>query len=207
MSSFNTIGDGSWPKYAVGTPEYAHAVGILSINYNSLESEFQQFHLFCADAPEPVVALLFEQLNNDRRIDLLKKMIAINISDPKFADHVTHFIAGFRVCTDNRNTIIHASVGALSTNQGTVAFKRARKSGQEAIYHFQLDTIRRVADEIHEWARFGHLTLHHALYLQRVEQKDQFPDGWTIVGPPTLPEKPAVPEILKSNPLPFKIFV
>lgn len=197
MTTNDTSDDGSWPTYPVSSHEYAHAIGILCVNYNNLEANLLDFLLHLSNAPANITAFSFARLGNEARLDLLKKILAENAYNASFIDHVIHFSKGFKLCAENRNIILHSQVSAASTDQVTIARKRS-KSGKDSVYYFTLEVVRQVADETFEWSRFGHLTICHALYLERSGDKN-WPEDWTILGPRRLPEKPKLPESVGTS--------
>lgn len=199
MSTNHTNGDTAWPPYSVSSNKYAQAVGILCINYNNLEAKLLELAMHFSNAPADIMAFSFVRLGNETRLDLLKRIFSDNVSDTSFKDYANYFARGFKACAENRNIVLHSQVTAVSTDHITIAKKRS-KSGDESVYYFGLDIVRRVADEIFEWSRFGHLIVGHALYLERASEKT-WPEDWTILGPRTLPEKPKLPEsVIASHP-------
>ena len=177
----------AWPSYDVAPAAYAHALGILSINYNSLEWIFRCMHEFYNGANRQLTDLVFAKIANNVRLDLLRKTAELVITDDDMREHIEHFADGFAVCTDNRNLLMHSQI-ILSSSDALTAVKRSRKDGAETGFEFRLSTLRRVADEIRRWYIFGEHTLHHGAHRRRLsEGKAPLPQF------ATLPEKFALP--------------
>jgi hypothetical protein len=196
-------GKDHWPSYDVGFEEHAQAIGILSNNYNNLETELLDLLKMYDGAPEEVVALLFEKLNADVKVDWMRRLVRSRKStEPRVSKALLDFCSAYSVCTKNRNLIVHSRVSALwtGTGGGLLIAKRGKNHGKDQLRDIDLETIRRVADEIYDWGAFVH---HVAFYVKRRNRsrlKQYKKMGVRLYGPTTLPKTPSPPKDLEGKP-------
>ena len=144
-----------WPDHPTAPLEHIHAIGVLSLNYNEMETQLLSL-IQCYDTTSPPVAsFLFEKVPTNVRIEWLKLIIPENIVSTPLHEAISSFIAAYSRCTDNRGLLVHSRVWAYRASDDVIiTSKRARNSGEERSYEFPLDVIRRVADEIQFWGRY-----------------------------------------------------
>lgn len=139
--------DDPWPTYDVGPSAHAHALGVLSINYNALENIFLDLHIALSGAPEFLTIYIFEKSANPSRNEIFNKMLE-RVTDANMRAHLAHFAKAFDICSRNRNTLLHSRIVAFIPLDTTVfATKRTRKDGSVTDLEFTLEDIRRIADE------------------------------------------------------------
>lgn len=180
----------AWPSYDVGIKEHAHAVGVLSFNYNTLENELLQLLALYDGAPEDVVAFIFEKFSTDARLEWLRRLVKTRRAiSPAIAKALLAFCDAYKVCTDNRNLIVHSRISALWTGTSALMLsKRSRGQGKESHQDVDLKTIRRVADEVFDWAKFAHHVLFYVKRRQRSRVQKYKRLGIQLYGPTTLPK-------------------
>lgn len=198
MAEESTRQASSWPAYPPGPPDHVYALGVLSINYNRLEVQFLRLLQHCGSASDEITAFLFEKTPTNVRIQWLKKALDAKQVNSKVRPLLDHFIAAYSRCTDNRGLLIHSLIwGYRERDNAIITSKRVRKHGGEKTYVFSLEVIRRVADEIQFWEQYGG---HIAGYLTRASLAGRkLPKGIRLVGPTTLPGKPALPALLAES--------
>ena len=97
-----------WPPYRVGKPEYLHALGVIASVFNQLEFRFRSLFSIYIQSPDGSAYDLFARKNNQERQKLMAEALP-NSSHPQgIKDRVAHFLTGYRVCTDNRNILMHS---------------------------------------------------------------------------------------------------
>lgn len=189
-----------WPKHPDSSKEHVYAIGMLSINYNELEEIFLGLIDHYNRSAEGLSAFLFEKLSADVRTEWLKKLMSLHEDESAVHLSMAHLISAYKICTANRNLLIHSRIMAhrLTDNDNAlIASKRTRKTGEEKYYEFSLDVIRRVADEIQFWRGYaGHINA----YLNRRALKEKnLPTGSRLIGPTKLPGEPSLPANLMSD--------
>jgi hypothetical protein len=97
----------SWPSYPVGPTDHVHALGVVSINYNTLELNLFVATIFYLDGKAAPAAIIFDTTRNNKRIDLLRALWA---HEPlaEVRERLNHFADGFLKCAQNRNILMHS---------------------------------------------------------------------------------------------------
>lgn len=181
-----------WPEYTTIAPEYIHAVGAITINYNHLERALQLLILFHCPEYKPLMSFVFEKSSNDTRIAILDRIANSASTQPEDKEYIEHFAAGYNACTFNRNIVVHSEIHSMTeTPDFIVGMKRTKRNSTDR-YDFTLEELRRIADEMHEWYVYAHHFLMHVI------SKSDLATGPEL----SLPQKPAVPSLLAAKSLP-----
>jgi hypothetical protein len=195
--------DETWPNYSLrSVDKHVHAIGILSANFNDLENQLLGFLILYDGAPEDVVSYLFEKVPTETRLVWLRGLADVREPrHPQLADCIKAFATAYKACADNRNLIVHSRINAyFAPEDALMLSKRGRSHGRESHRDVSLEVIRRVADEIHSWSRFGS---HVLAFLHRrrraARQAKHKRAGVRLVGPTTLPEIFAPPVNLANS--------
>jgi len=121
-----------WPEphYFVGSPEFIHAIGVLSASYNLLEFRLRQFLELYTHLPHPTGTQVFISSNNQERLNLLRMCVAKSVHPLRVRNRVMRFADGYDACTQNRNILMHSETVPIIKSNGRqeVAFKSCRKS-------------------------------------------------------------------------------
>ncbi|MER8854423.1 hypothetical protein NKI51_11680 [Mesorhizobium australicum] len=149
----------NWPWYLPGWHDDIYAIGMIGLNYSQLETAFR--HLFTASARMSAfdVDMLFERKKNDARLQRFDQLYNRPDIHELYKDLRAHFATGYKVCADNRNSIMHSSFNGRFVNaaqdRGGIVLAKYSKSGQQILCPVTLEDLRRVADEIHDFSMFG----------------------------------------------------
>jgi hypothetical protein len=187
-----------WPTLPDPLTDHVYAIGKLSNNYNNLEGLLLCVIQHYCSLSNEITAFLFEKLPNHVRIEWLEKTIALDETDSAVISSIKHFLSAFNICTKNRNLLVHSNIMAYRlTDNALITSKRNRNTGEEKLNEFSLDAIRRVADEIDFWDRYGR---HVSSYLNRRSfGEKKLPEGMQLIEPTTLPGTPPLPVDLTAN--------
>ena len=184
-----------WPSYPVGPIDSINAIGVVSANYTRLESVLIDIFTAITGCSLVFASFLLPKILNNVRIDLMNQMLEFNHWPQGERDRTEHFIEAFSIITDNRNRLMHS--GLFATSQNTTTLHKTTKKGNVEIFRTDAATLRRVADEMMVYAKFGsHLaTMLHGNLLLMPRAGDVVYDAW--------PDKPPPPFRLKysSNPI------
>jgi hypothetical protein len=180
----------TWPFYDSGPSEHVHALGVVSVNYNQLEWLLLTFHVHFLRADHSVTNLIFQKTPTNVRLQVLDQLAARTVTDPEIRDHIKHFIKGYKLCADNRNVLMHSQLLYGRESDEVFPATKFSKAGKLASYELTLPDIRRVADEIFEWATYGGQTVSYAFWKRRPVTPG--------AAPPPSPKKPALPKNLEA---------
>jgi hypothetical protein len=97
-----------WPPYRVGKPEYLHALGVIASVFNQLEFRFRSLFSIYVQSPDGNPYDLFARKNNQERQRLMAEALPNSLHPQQIKDCVAYFLTGYRVCTDNRNILMHS---------------------------------------------------------------------------------------------------
>src|SRR5690242_11568519 len=100
-----------WPRYLVPEPHYLHALGVISLNYNTYEHQlFAIFlhHLREAGVPGSFSEFIFNEFNMQQKTEAIKKSYQSFEKDPAVLEAVDHLLLHFNWCFEARNLLLHA---------------------------------------------------------------------------------------------------
>jgi hypothetical protein len=193
-----------WPaeNKRLASAAEVHAFGYISLIFNYLESTAG--HLFGHYLPMSVSVCdsIYHRLNNADRIFLLHQIIEENERDSAVKDAVSYYLNCYDICTENRNTLVHASIEVRDSPDMLPISKRS-KAAKEILFHLSLGELRSVADQMGNVFDYGTRLL--MWLFQRNNPTDERAKlmGWSL--PPTqpsLPDKPSKPRKLIPVPAP-----
>lgn len=179
----------TWPLYQTAPGKHVHALGVVSVNYNALEFHLLLLIVFYLGGKWKRATTIFDNATNNVRLDVLRALANHPQHPANVRELLFYFTSGYAICAANRNILMHSHVISRRKNDPPEMLrliKRTRKSGKENQFEFDLDDIRRVADEIRAYVSF-------ASGIVSAQLRWQNPNApW----PPTLPEKPPLPCML-----------
>lgn len=148
-----------WPGYLPLPKVDILAIGVVALEFARLENIFRALLSSVARWNSHHAAAVFNRLNNRERQDVILELLAkTTIPDPT-KKVVEHFVAGYMICADNRNFLMHSSCGGTHEDiaDGTVGLvlERYSKQGNRLECYPTYPQLRTVADEIHIYASFG----------------------------------------------------
>jgi hypothetical protein len=139
-----------WPNAynSIADTAHVHAIGQLSLMYNSLEEMFGFVWQSSFPADGDYSEMLFHKLSNRDRVDMLSAFIRFGEKDAVAREHLLYALLCFNICTDNRNIVLHAVTESASAAGIFRLSKKARKDpARTALYDVPLPVLRQVADD------------------------------------------------------------
>lgn len=196
-----------WPPYRVGNRDYIHALGIIAAVFNLLEFRFRSFFPIYTRIPSRPAYILFAKINNETRLELMHGAMNFSSHPESIKDDVRHFLAGFKICADNRNILMHSTVTYLfgpddnpcpatsppgNQPQG-LAFQKAARGNPFQINTYQLtiEEIRAQADALNLFEKYGDRLFWHI--LKNYEATRYLAFGFPEDAQFALPSRPALP--------------
>jgi hypothetical protein len=98
--------------------------------------------------------MFIAKIGNLAAIDLMEQKLGQIGWPDDFKEHTKHFISGFKVCSDNRNTLMHSGLAWTGPQGETFLFKTTRRGKTHGAAP-TLDELRKTADDMHVYADFG----------------------------------------------------
>jgi hypothetical protein len=184
------------PNYPTVGPKHAHAMGVISLNFNNLEFAFFRLfghHFERTKMPLAMTWGLHSQLQDSRRPATLKQIFSTAEADEAVREHVEHAVSMFFICRDNRNWLFHSRMSHQPVGEMRLT-KTVREDWSKVnVLDVTVSDLRRIADEMYVcWEYVFEIWS----YLQRRDLKDELPAFWVATSPTTLPQKPALPRSL-----------
>jgi hypothetical protein len=134
--------------------------------------------------------------NNPNRLKALSFFCEEKERDPNIRDRVSHFVAGFDICAQSRNFLMHGITRKALSSEKLILQKYSRNDFSKRNYlELTAEDIRSVADDIARFDDFGN-ALGSCLLSRFLDSELTFADGSR--GRPTLPKKPPLPEKLRA---------
>jgi hypothetical protein len=180
--------------------QHMHALGVVAANYNGLEKTLKiLFFVLAGEAMSGSSNFLFQKLSNNERLDLISRLYASQVKEAECIDRLDWFISGCGKCAENRNILMHSELqipNALLSADVIFKLIKATKSGEEHFISLELAELRRVADDIYRFDKFG---FDLVLYVATVRLGSAIKEFFGRR--PTLPDKPVEPVLLKLHPV------
>lgn len=134
------------------------------------------------------------QLNNKERLNLLEQLASEREKNAVAKERVQHFIAGFDICAENRNFLMHSMTHKASWDKAKTEYMTLRKAPRREPHrvnylNLELTDLRRIAEEISDYDEYA---ISLFVWLQAQPLGRYFwADGTETT--PTLPDKPPTP--------------
>src|ERR1041385_6792224 len=91
------------PRYEVGSRDFAHALGVISANFNSLEFQLLQIFRLYARMDAVAAQHAFSKLNNHDRIIVMKRAAESSLHPLRIRNRVLRILEGYAASAENRN--------------------------------------------------------------------------------------------------------
>jgi hypothetical protein len=96
------------PAFAAKQNEILALIGAMGLGWSNNESMFVYVLMLLLDTDDLRAAIVFSGLNTTRaRIDLIRRLAIVTISDPAIAQTLTRLMKKFDLCTQIRNEFNH----------------------------------------------------------------------------------------------------
>lgn len=96
------------PEFADRQNQILAQIGTLGLAWSNNESVFVYILMILLETDEVSSAIVFATLNTTRaRIDLIRRLATVKISDPAISSTLARIIRRFDACTDVRNELNH----------------------------------------------------------------------------------------------------
>lgn len=133
---------------------HLHALGQLTLLYNLLEDAFGYLFVQYYPTSKEFAVNQYLDLNNHKRIHLLRELVQTSESDEAVKAAVLAAIVGFDICTGNRNILAHSMVKSDADGMLKLGKRKAKSSREFVSYEMPLRTLRRAADETADYFAF-----------------------------------------------------
>jgi hypothetical protein len=199
-----------WPPYRVGNPDYIHALGVIASVFNLLEFRFRSLFPIYTRLPVPPAYRLFATMTNQRRLAVIRECLDYSSHPESIEEDVRHFLAGFEICAENRNILMHSTIFYLF-GPGDIPCPELAPSGQQPsslgfqkpsrrdpfeinTYQLTIPEIRAAADVLKAFELYGERLYWHIL---RIHEPTRYRDwGFPEEVQHPLPSRPALPTLL-----------
>lgn len=185
--------DFGWPTYPLAPPEYLHALGAVSANFNKFEGAlygFFQYYLQRANLPLPIIEKWYGAAPS-KRSETTEFIIRLYETETAVVSHFEFLKEYFQICEQNRHTLMHSRV--LSIEGETINVVKRNKDYSDLLYRrIGILHLRRIADEI--YAGYAHAR-DVLLYVSR--RDSHLPPHLLDTAPSSLPPMPALAENLE----------
>jgi hypothetical protein len=182
----------AWPSYRIGPHDSVFALGVVSVNYASLEFALSGVFANVIGLTDDFSRALLPKIGNEDRITLLRQALCGRDWPADLKDHITHFIDGFKILAENRNQLMHSNMAAV-TEERIALYKSNRRDGKTILTQINLADLRQVADEMMAYYDYGSM-------ISNVITLLSYPGGWHPPDP--LLAKLPLPRKLEYSSLP-----
>ena len=185
-----------------------HALGILITRYNALEfTLFLHFYHFLNDYRTDVPAVIFSRLNNQHRLDVLRRY-SESENNGAVKVRLDRFLSDFDICNTNRNFLAHSKIhndrhlelgntSAVLQNPKLILKKAPKNEPLRDNYtELEASELRQIADDIKSTDDFG-FALYVFMSARRTGGSFTLADGKKIT--PSLPEILPTPRTLSLS--------
>jgi hypothetical protein len=198
-----------WPEpaYPTAQKDHLHALGVITLNFNNLESVL--FRIFSHHMEEDskigieLAWQLWTLLQDAKRAPAIRYVYSAREKDPAVVDHIEHGLKYFHCCETNRNHLFHSIYDPLGDDKLHLR-KGVRDNWQTMnTLVLSLPELRRCADEMFSgWKYFVEVWF----FLKNRDGAE----SWSGVlrhlfpqlGLSTLPQKPPLPATLNPDQVP-----
>ena len=95
----------AWPSYRIGPHDSVFALGVVSVNYASLEFALTGVFANVIGLTDDFTRALLPKIGNEDRIALLRQALCGRDWPADLKEHITQFIDGFKILAENRNQL------------------------------------------------------------------------------------------------------
>lgn len=139
-----------WPPYALGPEAHIHALGVVAINYNTLEHAlFVLLREYLGVYPS-IHAYVFQSLNLHSTLTLFKMSVELHEKDDSLRERLVAFCPLFGTCFANRNLLMHANAREADATDELLALAKRSKNKPHIFNDMKLTLpeLRHVADDM-----------------------------------------------------------
>jgi hypothetical protein len=183
----------SWPRYHAGPEDHLHALGVISVNYNMIESLIATLLQYYAGSESS--DFFFDRINNHERLEAIDHFASLKERDPKVLSIVRYLLSYFSICTGNRNILMHSkhSIGDHSAEILPLEKKASRDPSRLLYFRLLLPELQKCADEIRDGVEFLEAIVRY------LHARDDLLDSERARL--ELPKEPPKPKVLNPSPL------
>lgn len=135
------------PEYITGPPKHVHALGVISLNFNLFEALWATLLNHYA-GPATASFLFSGKISDEERVATIRHYAKTYEREPKFVARIEEVANAYSICAENRHILMHSHQFFSRNHMDRLSLRKLTKSGNVLKFHFDLATIRRVADEI-----------------------------------------------------------
>jgi hypothetical protein len=192
-----SLTDDVLPEYLPGPPDHILMLGVIALNYGQLENMFRHVFSAVTRMNDIQVAAIFQRIPNNIRQTVLSEVMAQTTLPDQLKDRVKYFTDGFKICAENRHDLMHSHSGGVFTSKskGTrgLLFSKHSRAGNEFVCAPDLQELRTVADEIHDYMNFGFHVSGDIKHWADCRDHDDEESFWRV----PLKDKPRAPTALR----------
>ncbi len=186
----------NWPSYLSLPQGDVFALGVIALESALLENIFRAILSSVARWNNHQTAAIFNRLNNRGRQDVIDDLLPNTTIPLETKDDINHFVAGYMVCAENRNYLMHSSSGGTyrgsANGVGGLVLERYSRPGNKWVCYPTNKQLCGVADEIHAYAGFGSI-VHMDVRNYATHLDSGHPENYHRVTLATLRNKPPAP--------------
>jgi hypothetical protein len=143
-----------WPAYQIGSHETIYAIGVASIKFAQLEYAMGAIFRTVLDINHDDVSVFIAQTRNYQTLlQLLSAKMNSTYYPEEVREKLEAFVKGFKICTDNRNLLMHSNINA--SLEDAIMLHKANKDGRIIACRPTIEELRQVADDMNAYFHFG----------------------------------------------------
>lgn len=172
--------------------EHVYGLGLISLNYNLFESTLQ--YILWNYTSLATTRFFFDKWNNEERIAAIRHFAREEEEEEIVLSHIDHLMTYFSICAENRNILMHSRQSPARDKPGPeyLSLEKRLRNGAKNVFHLDLNTLRRVSNEIIRGVTYSVEINDYLGYRQPLNRLVR-------PGPPSLPSKPKLPRKLDPH--------
>jgi hypothetical protein len=180
-----------WPAYPLGPASHIHALGVIAINYNSLEQALFVLLREYLGTHHILHAQIFQALNTTSILALFTAAVELHERDDALKERLVAFCPLFGTCFTNRNLLMHANVREADATDVLLALAKRSKRKPHIFNDLRLTLpeLRQIADDIRTVFTYAFRLWN--FILKRARRVSGWPEEDQPVRLPALPDIPS----------------
>lgn len=180
-----------WPPYKLGPEPHIHALGVIAINYNSLEHALFVLLREYLGTHHVLHASIFQSLSISSTLSLFASAVELHEKHPPLRERLVAFCPLFSICFNNRNLLMHANAREADATDDLLALAKRSKSKPHIFNDLKLDLpeLRQIADDTR--AVFVYAYKLWDFILKRARRFPGLPEPLQTTPLPALPDIPS----------------
>jgi len=143
----------AWPSYPIGPRESVFALGVVSVNYASLEFVLGAVFANVTGLTMNAATSLLPNISNHIRLQVMRDALSVIAWPTTVKGGITHFTNGFEILAENRNLLMHSNLVAGVNDR--IALYKSNRRGETILTVIDPEELRRVADDMMAYRGYG----------------------------------------------------